>query len=106
MMYLMITGDYPFKGHDRDKLFKQITSIEIKVDKGVFLKRSDDCRDLILRLLERDSNKRITLTEAINHPWLSKAHHEPIEIDEEVILTLREFKAKSRFQQEATSILI
>lgn len=31
---------------------------------------SDEAKDLVQKLLQKDPEKRITLIEAINHPWI------------------------------------
>lgn len=35
---------------------------------------SDKCRDLILRLLQRDPSKRLTFEEFFNHPFVDLEH--------------------------------
>ena len=38
---------------------------------SIFENLSDELKDMIQRLLEVDSQKRITIEEALNHPWFT-----------------------------------
>jgi calcium-dependent protein kinase len=42
IMYLMVSGDYPFRSGDRKKLFQMIQSYEINTTKGAWKSVSDD----------------------------------------------------------------
>ena len=66
----MLMGKPPIKGSDNEILKK------LKMQPDV-LKRndishlSDDCQDLLISLLEVDPAKRISATNALEHPWIS-----------------------------------
>lgn len=38
-----------------------------------FLPFTDDCLDLIRRMLDRNVQTRISITEVMNHPWMKLA---------------------------------
>ncbi len=56
VLYEMITGKFPFKriGKDKKKIFSQDVNFDLKFP------LSNDAKDLIEKLLERDVNKRLT----------------------------------------------
>lgn len=63
MMYDMLTGDAPFKGSNRQAIFKKIMSTK-KVQIPTFL--SSYASDLIRKLLEKDPKKRIQIDKDYN----------------------------------------
>mmetsp|Transcript_46862 Transcript_46862/g.63578 ORF Transcript_46862/g.63578 Transcript_46862/m.63578 type:complete len:216 (-) Transcript_46862:406-1053(-) len=65
-LYYLIECKFPFEG----KTMSQLVS---KIKRGVFAPPkhgSEDCRDLIVKLLELDPKKRITAKEAVKHKWI------------------------------------
>ena len=74
MLYVMLVGAYPFERpedkHDNQKLQKMIQRI-LHVDYAVpsHIRLSDDCKDLLKKVLVADPAKRITVEGIYNHPW-------------------------------------
>lgn len=77
MLYVMLVGAYPFERpedkHDNQKLQKMIQRI-LHVDYHIpsHIKLSDDCRDLLGKILVPDPLKRITIDGIYNHRWYLK----------------------------------
>jgi serine/threonine-protein kinase SRK2 len=77
MLYVMLVGAYPFERpedkHDNQKLQKMIQRI-LHVDYAVpsHIRVSDDCKDLLKKVLVADPAKRITVEGIYNHPWYCK----------------------------------
>ncbi|KAK2152782.1 hypothetical protein LSH36_318g01002, partial [Paralvinella palmiformis] len=57
MMYILLSGQLPFCG-TKERLFDVIT-------RGLY-------NDLVHRMLEIDPDRRITVEDAIRHPWFIK----------------------------------
>ena len=66
ILYIMVTGISPWTERSKPKLFEQIREGDFQLPSDV----SENCSDLISRLMEMDPNKRITIEEALNHPFL------------------------------------
>jgi len=85
ILYLSLTGLLPFYGDSTQELI-------YKINKG--WNNSCDCnditwnsltteiKDLIVKLLDRDPNKRPTAEECLSHPWFKKIE-EMMQSDEE-----------------------
>ena len=59
---------------------------------------SDDAKDLIKKMLERDPAERISAVSAMAHPFFSKKHSETF--DKETILKrIKDFRAPLQLQQ-------
>ncbi|KAL9642549.1 hypothetical protein ABK040_011116 [Willaertia magna] len=63
ILYKMVTGYLPFRGAQQ-KLMMQFT-IPLEEEEGI----SDECKDLIEKMLEVDVEKRFTLNDVKNHSW-------------------------------------
>jgi len=64
----MLYGTTPFKGSGIKELQGQILSCDYELKEEV----SEEARDLIQKLLCRDPTERLTLSQVLKHPWLSK----------------------------------
>lgn len=66
ILYAITTGLLPWTKRNQAKMFHQIRKGEYTVPSYI----SDQCADLICRLMTVDNKKRITIDEALNHPFL------------------------------------
>ena len=69
IMYILLTGLPPFNGDSDEEIMKKIINGKFDMKKYPWPIISSQAKDLIKKLLEFDSNKRITAEEALNHPW-------------------------------------
>ena len=67
LMYYLLSAKFPFDGKTEDEIFYNIESQELNLNIPEFEIISDDCKDLISKLLERDVNKRIKAKKALEH---------------------------------------
>ena len=75
-LYYLLTGEFPFTAEYSDgnaKLKKVICAGKYKYPNNCDL--TDDCKDLIQKMLTVDPKERITIPEALNHPWIKKAEN-------------------------------
>lgn len=79
-MYTMIARALPFHSQDRKKTFKLIKEADPDVSGEIWLKYSSSCKDLMLKMLIKDPKERITVQEALEHPWLSLYKNHLMEI--------------------------
>jgi serine/threonine protein kinase len=69
IIYILLTGCFPFWSDNVQVLYKKILG-------GVYRwpakpDVSDSAKDLVRRLLERDTTKRLTAAECLKHPWIA-----------------------------------
>lgn len=93
MLHAMVMGFLPFAQQNRNELEKAICEENLDY---AYLRRlrttsikndrrrqtncrlrmvSEDCIDLILKMLEKDPAKRIEMIEVFEHPWVVKQKH-------------------------------
>ena len=66
VLYVMISGFFPFTGINEMQLHKHILSGKFPKLQNI----SNDLNDLIYKILEINPRKRITIDEILEHPWI------------------------------------
>ena len=69
IMYILLTGRPPFNGDSDEQILKRIIQNHLDLEKYPWPVISSKAKDLIKKLLESDTKKRITAEEALNHEW-------------------------------------
>jgi serine/threonine protein kinase len=70
ILYTMLSGSMPFSDDDQSQLYARIQKGVFSFPENLFSRVSKEARDLIARLLTVDPRRRITVHQAINHPWM------------------------------------
>ncbi|XP_064639314.1 peripheral plasma membrane protein CASK-like isoform X2 [Lineus longissimus] len=85
MLFILLSGTLPFCG-TKDRLFDAISEGRYYMNPRQWDYISDDAKDLVHRMLEKDPDRRITVEEALQHKWVkeksrvAKLHlHETVE---------------------------
>ena len=71
MMYILFVNNPPFQGESEEEIFSKILKDEPNLDIKPLKDISDNCKDLIKKLLEKDAKKRIKAREALKHPFFT-----------------------------------
>ncbi|KAF2189554.1 serine/threonine protein kinase-like protein Kin1 [Zopfia rhizophila CBS 207.26] len=75
VLYVLVCGKVPFDDQSMPQLHAKIKKGH--VDYPPWL--SAECRNLIHKMLQTDPSQRMTLSEIMNHPWLTKGFNSPPE---------------------------
>ena len=65
IMYLMLTGVYPFSSKNIDHNIINQPIVFLKSGSNL----SNEAKDLIYKLLDKSPTTRITASKALKHPW-------------------------------------
>jgi serine/threonine protein kinase len=68
--YLLLSGETPFNGKNRQQLFRRISCDEPTFPDDKWGNISDEAIDFVLRLLTKDPAKRMSASEALRHEWI------------------------------------
>ncbi|XP_077419954.1 death-associated protein kinase 2a isoform X3 [Vanacampus margaritifer] len=68
--YILLSGASPFLGETKQDTLKNISAINYDFDEEFFCNTSELAKNFISHLLERDKKKRLTIQDALNHPWI------------------------------------
>ena len=75
IIHIMLTGFLPFKCEDSLDKEGNHTAGDFHVDLSQFENLSMDVKDLIQRLLTENPEQRMSVSEALRHPWLVDFTH-------------------------------
>jgi serine/threonine protein kinase len=64
----MLYGNVPFKANQMEDLNKMIIESTIEFKDTA----SEDARDLMQRMLQKNPSKRLTASEVLEHPWFDE----------------------------------
>ncbi|NWW72163.1 DAPK3 kinase, partial [Climacteris rufus] len=66
-----LSGASPFLGETKQETLANITAVNYDFDEEFFSNTSDLAKDFIQKLLVKDTRKRLTIQEALSHPWIT-----------------------------------
>nr|XP_047937306.1 death-associated protein kinase 2 isoform X3 [Anser cygnoides]XP_047937307.1 death-associated protein kinase 2 isoform X3 [Anser cygnoides]XP_047937308.1 death-associated protein kinase 2 isoform X3 [Anser cygnoides]XP_047937310.1 death-associated protein kinase 2 isoform X3 [Anser cygnoides]XP_047937317.1 death-associated protein kinase 2 isoform X3 [Anser cygnoides] len=69
--YILLSGASPFLGETKQETLANITAVNYEFDEEFFSNTSDLAKDFIQKLLVKDTRKRLTIQEALSHPWIT-----------------------------------
>lgn len=104
ILYVMLIGYFPFNGKTNNDIFDQIKQKTFNYKHLHESKCSQLAKDLVSKLLNKNESKRLSVEEALNHPWFKfflNLEKTSEKIDDEIIKSLKNFSRKNLFQKEA-----
>ena len=72
ILYMTLVGKAPFDGKDDEEIIYKIGHDNYNNKEPKLLAHSDEVRDLLSKLLDKDIKKRLSAKEALQHPWFTK----------------------------------
>ncbi len=72
LAYVLLSGLSPFSGHNDVETLKNVKNCLWDFDQESFKNISEEGKDFIRKLLIRNTTKRMTVHEALLHPWLKQ----------------------------------
>ena len=72
ILYMTLVGVAPFDGKSDDEIIKRIKIGKFNKSNSRFVEHSEEAKDLVYKLLEKNIEKRYSAKEALNHPWFEK----------------------------------
>lgn len=113
LLYTLVSGYLPFQGNNAAEVFRKIKEAEFHFNHSEFEGVTDECKDLIRKLLIINQKKRLTGQQALDHAWFKKFSNpntkggaQDIKISEDVLDRLRSFKGVSTFKKAAMNLLV
>ena len=75
LMYIMLCGEPPYQGETEEEIFENIKKGKLSFSQPEFSNVSDNCIDLIKKLLAPNKNNRIKASEALRHPFFTENYN-------------------------------
>nr|XP_014584300.2 peripheral plasma membrane protein CASK isoform X7 [Equus caballus] len=98
ILFILLSGCLPFYG-TKERLFEGIIKGKYKMNPRQWSHISESAKDLVRRMLMLDPAERITVYEALNHPWLKERDRYAYKIHlPETVEQLRKFNARRKLK--------
>ncbi|XP_058477440.1 myosin light chain kinase, smooth muscle-like [Solea solea] len=68
--FILLSGESPFQGNSDAETLALVTAASYEFDQESFEDISDQAKEFISSLLEKDPSCRLSCTEALAHPWM------------------------------------
>ncbi|XP_041662582.1 peripheral plasma membrane protein CASK isoform X18 [Cheilinus undulatus] len=98
ILFILLSGCLPFYG-TKERLFEAICKGKYKMNPRQWVQISESAKDLVRRMLMLDPAERITVYEALNHPWLKERDRYAYKIHlPETVEQLRKFNSRRKLK--------
>ncbi|XP_006004315.1 serine/threonine kinase 17a like [Latimeria chalumnae] len=71
LTYVMLTGESPFLGDNKQETFLNISKVDVSYSQDVFEGISESAVEFVKSLLIKNPRRRAKAEQCLNHPWLS-----------------------------------
>ncbi|GAB2300416.1 Calcium-dependent protein kinase 19 [Dionaea muscipula] len=106
ILYILLCGAPPFWAETEKGIFEAIKNDELDLESLPWPSISASAKDLVRKMLTRDSTKRFTASQALDHPWLredGEASDNPI--DSAVLIRMKQFRAMNKLKKLALKFM-
>lgn len=90
--YILLSGASPFLGDTKQETLSNITAVSYDFDEEFFSQTSELAKDFIRKLLVKETRKRLTIQEALSHPWITPVDNQQAMVRRESAVNLENFK--------------
>lgn len=99
ILYILLAGYPPFWDDDTKVLYEQIKLGEYDYPSPDWDDVSNEAKDLINHLLVQDPTKRLTVDQALNHPWIAQSDRVAPHVHRQGTLEeMKRFNARRKFK--------
>ncbi|EUB63700.1 Peripheral plasma membrane protein CASK [Echinococcus granulosus] len=97
LLSVLLGGSLPFYG-TRETLYSQILDGQYRMNSNAWNAISSEAKDLTMRLLDVDPNHRMTIEEALRHPWIAQKSRAPKTHLHATVEAMKHFNARRRLK--------
>ncbi|XP_073508797.1 death-associated protein kinase 2 isoform X2 [Phyllobates terribilis] len=90
--YILLSGASPFLGENKQETLSNITAVNYEFDEEFFSHTSDLAKGFIRKLLVKDTRKRLTIQEALSHPWITPKDKHQLLVRKKSIINLENLR--------------
>ena len=108
VLYVMLTGNFPFVGKTSQKLFENIKTGKYKNTGKEWEAISEQAKDLIKKMLELNTTKRITASECLKSPFITSLNTSENVPDllPSVLSNIYKLNAREKIQQATIALIV
>uniref|UniRef100_A0A8C5M0B2 Death associated protein kinase 2 n=1 Tax=Leptobrachium leishanense TaxID=445787 RepID=A0A8C5M0B2_9ANUR len=90
--YILLSGASPFLGDNKQETLSNITAVNYEFDEEFFSHTSDLAKDFIAKLLVKDTRKRLSIPDALSHPWITPKDKSQLLVRKKSVINLENFR--------------
>lgn len=90
--YILLSGASPFLGDTKQETLANISAVNYEFDEEFFSSTSELAKNFIRGLLEKETRKRMTIEDALNHPWIKPLNPRQALVKRLSVVNLENFK--------------
>jgi serine/threonine protein kinase len=99
ILYILLCGLPPFWGDNEKAIFDAILVGKVDFSDDPWPSISASAKDLVKKLLNKDVSARLTVEQALKHPWVVEGGAPDNKLDNAVLTRMRTFANQSKFKQ-------
>ena len=111
-MYILLSGKPPFDGNNDEEILKAVEKAKVSYTDEVWKKVSNEGKDLLKKMLEKNYKNRISAVECLEHAWFAKflasqnlTTLESNEANMNIMSNIKSFTGRLKMQQAALSFI-
>ncbi|XP_020487072.1 death-associated protein kinase 2 isoform X2 [Labrus bergylta] len=90
--YILLSGASPFLGDTKQETLGNISAVDYEFDEELFSNTSELAKSFIRELLEKDTRKRMTIQDALNHHWIKPLNTRQAMVKRLSVVNLENFR--------------
>ncbi len=106
ILYILLCGLPPFWGDNEKAIFDSILVGKVDFSEDPWPSISPAAKDLVSKLLTKNVAQRLTVEQALKHPWVVEGGATDTPLDVAVLSRMRTFANQSKFKQLGTMMLV
>eukprot|EP00345_Euplotes_harpa_P009424 CAMPEP_0168342904 /NCGR_PEP_ID=MMETSP0213-20121227/15707_1 /TAXON_ID=151035 /ORGANISM="Euplotes harpa, Strain FSP1.4" /LENGTH=313 /DNA_ID=CAMNT_0008349961 /DNA_START=560 /DNA_END=1502 /DNA_ORIENTATION=+ len=109
ILYILLVGYPPFNGSDDKKIIEAVKKGKYTLDEPEWDDVSEEAVDLVKKCLTYDMDKRISASEALEHPWFkkfAKADKVKKSLASKALNNLKNFRAEQKLKQATLAYIV
>ncbi|KAK8471516.1 hypothetical protein PHAVU_003G246000 [Phaseolus vulgaris] len=103
--YILLCGSRPFWARTESGIFRAVLRATPSFDEPPWPSLSDEAKDFVKRLLNKDPRKRMTAAQALSHPWIKSYKDVKVPLDILVFKLMKIYMRSSSLRKAALRAL-
>ncbi|XP_010541199.1 PREDICTED: calcium-dependent protein kinase 25 isoform X2 [Tarenaya hassleriana] len=106
MIYVLLSGSAPFWGETEEEIFYEVLHGDLDLSSDPWPEVSENAKDLIRKMLERNPGRRLTAHQVLSHPWIQDEGSTPDRpLDPGILTRLKRFSATDKLKKMGLMII-
>uniref|UniRef100_A0A8D3AY85 Death associated protein kinase 2 n=1 Tax=Scophthalmus maximus TaxID=52904 RepID=A0A8D3AY85_SCOMX len=90
--YILLSGASPFLGDTKQETLGNVSALNYEFDEELFSNTSELAKNFIRQLLEKNTRKRMTIQDTLNHPWIKPLNPRQAMVKRLSVVNLENFR--------------